>query len=170
MVLLRALARLHDALSRITAVLGAACLGGIVLLYGTEVVMRYWLLSPTSWTAAVAVYLMLGMVMLTAPLLTARSEHVTASVIETIMPPRVARFVATLLALTACAVCLTAAWFALQETLRSHARGVLTTDTLYIPRWWLLSLLVYGLTSSAVHFLRHFLAGLKPTNTAGAAR
>ena len=157
MQLFQLLAAVHDAVTRLTAILSALCLAGIVALYCGEVVMRYFLDRPTSWTAAVSVYLLLSTVMLMMPRLTSEAEHVSASIVDEHFSPRAAHGMALAIAATAALICGFATWFSLSEAARSWSRGVLTTDTLYIPKWWLLALVVYGLGSSTLHFLRHFL-------------
>ena len=155
MSLLHRLAAFHDGLTRLGAILSTLCLGGIVLLYCGEVVMRYGLDSPTSWSAAVSVYLLLATVMLMMPHLTSQAEHVSASLIDDMFPAEVSRAIGIAIMIVACLVCAVAAYFSFSELARAWQRGTLTTDTLYIPKWWLLALLVYGLASSSVHFARH---------------
>ncbi len=150
------LTAVHDALTRWGAYCSALCLASIVSLYGIEVVVRYWLNAPTAWSAAIAVYMLLATVMLMMPYITSHAQHVSASIIETFMPPKVAWLVALMIAAAATIICATSAYISFSELLRSYRAGTLTTDTLYIPRWWLLSLLVYGLASSTLHFARQF--------------
>jgi hypothetical protein len=55
---------------------------------------------------------------------------------------------------TCVVVCALSTFISAQETLRAFDRGVRTTDTLFIPKWWLLAPVVYGLGSSTLHFAR----------------
>jgi TRAP-type C4-dicarboxylate transport system permease small subunit len=157
MSVLRLLARLHDLSTRAGAALASLLVGAISLLYCSEVVTRYFLHAPTSWTAAVAVYLMLGTVLLMMPYLVMVEDHVSISVAG-YLSPRSARQLA-LWVLAACAVvCGISAFISYQETARAFTRSVRTTDTLFIPKWWLLAPVVYGLGSSTLHFARRFVA------------
>ena len=161
MSILHLLAAVHDGLTRLSAILSALCLGGIVVLYCGEVVMRYGLDSPTSWSAAVSVYLLLATVMLMMPRLTSEAEHVSASLIDDLFPAEAARMLAIAIMAVACIICAVSAYFSFSEATRAFSRGTLTTDTLYIPKWWLLALVVYGLTSSSIHFARHVVEGVR---------
>ncbi|MCI5076587.1 TRAP transporter small permease [Oricola sp.] len=156
---LHALGRQHDRLTRLGAVISALCLGGIVVLYGGEIVTRHFLHSPTSWSSAVAVYLLLATVMLMLPSLTMNIDHVAVSIAEEHFTPRYAFLSAAAVLAISAAICFLSAFFSLSETMRAFTRGTLTTDTLFVPKWWLLSLVVYGLTSATIHFIRH-LCGL----------
>ena len=137
------------------AAIAALLIGAITLLYCCEVVTRYFLRAPTSWTAAVAIYLMLGTVLLVMPYLVMREDHVSISVAD-YMPPRAAHVLALWVLGASVVVCAISAYISAEETLRAFTRGVRTTDTLFIPKWWLLAPVVYGLGSSTIHFARHF--------------
>jgi TRAP-type C4-dicarboxylate transport system permease small subunit len=147
------LARLHDRVTVGGAWLAALCIGAITLLYCSEVVTRYFLRAPSSWTAGVAVYLMLGAVLLVMPYLVMGDDHVSITVGD-YLPPRTARWLALWVLATSVIVCALSAFISLEETLRAFSRGVRTTDTLFIPKWWLLAPVVYGLGSSTIHFAR----------------
>jgi TRAP-type C4-dicarboxylate transport system permease small subunit len=130
-------------------------IGAITLLYCGEVVARYFLRTPTSWTAAVAIYLMLGTVLLVMPYLVMREDHVSITVAD-YLPPRAARRLALWVLGASVVVCAISTYISAEETLRVFSGGVRTTDTLFIPKWWLLAPVVYGLGSSTVHFARQF--------------
>jgi TRAP-type C4-dicarboxylate transport system permease small subunit len=149
------LAWLHDRLTVIGAGLAALFIGAITLLYCAEVVTRYFLRAPTSWTAAVAIYLMLGTVLLVMPYLVMREDHVSITVAD-YLPPRTAHVLALWVLGASVVVCAISTYISAEETLRAFTRGVRTTDTLFIPKWWLLAPVVYGLGSSTVHFARQF--------------
>lgn len=154
MSLLHLLARLHDGITRAGAVAAAACLGAIVCLYVYEVVTRYFLNAPTTWGTALAVYLLLALVTLMMPFLTMQGDHVSVRISSEALGPRGARIAGLAIVGVAAAITGAAAWFALDETLATHARNTLTTDALFVPKWWLLALLSYGLAGSTLHFLR----------------
>jgi TRAP-type transport system small permease protein len=153
MSILSRLAWLHDRVTVLGARIAALCIGAITLLYCSEVVTRYFLRAPTSWTAAVAVYLMLGAVLLVMPHLVMQEEHV-AITIGDYLPPRAAYRLALFVVAVSIVVCAISTFISYEETVRAFSRGVRTTDTLFIPKWWLLVPVVYGLGSSALHFAR----------------
>jgi TRAP-type C4-dicarboxylate transport system permease small subunit len=152
------LAWLHDRVTALGAVIAALFIGAITLLYCAEVVDRYFLHAPSSWTAAVAIYLMLGTVLLMMPYLAMGDDHVSIAVAE-YLPPRAAYPLSLMALALSILVCGISTFISYQETLRAFERGVRTTDTLFIPKWWLLAPIVYGLGSTTLHFARR-LAGL----------
>lgn len=153
MNILRWLGRIHDLITRAGAIASAVCLGAIALLYCSEVLSRYFLHSPTSWTAAVSIYLMLATTMLMIPFLTMTRDHVAVT-LDDYLSPSVAKGLAFFALICAAAVCLASAYFTYEEMIRAFKRGTRTTDTLFIPKWWLLALMVYGLFSASIHFIR----------------
>ena len=160
------LARLHDRLTIAGAGVAALLIGGITLLYCCEVVTRYFLRAPTSWTAAVAIYLMLGTVLLIMPYLVMQEDHVSITVAD-YLPPRAGYRLALCMLGTSVVVCAISTFISAEETLRAFTRGARTTDTLFIPKWWLLAPVVYGLGSSTIYFARQLARLLRsPDKTA----
>jgi TRAP-type C4-dicarboxylate transport system permease small subunit len=165
MSLLSWLARLHDRITTVGAGLAAVLIGGITLLYCAEVVTRYFLRAPTSWTAAVAIYLMLGTVLLIMPYLVMQEDHVSITVAD-YLPPRAGYCLALCMLAASVVVCAISTFISAEETLRAFNRGVRTTDTLFIPKWWLLAPVVYGLGSSTIYFARQLVQLLRSPDKA----
>src|SRR5262245_31035485 len=155
MSLLSWLARLHDRVTIAGAGIAALFIGAITLLYCGEVVARYFLRAPSSWTAAVAIYLMLGTVLLIMPYLVMQEDHVSITIAD-YLPPRAAYLLALSMLGASVVVCAISTFISVEETVRAFTRGVRTTDTLFIPKWWLLAPVVYGLGSSTIYFARQF--------------
>jgi TRAP-type C4-dicarboxylate transport system permease small subunit len=159
------LARLHDRVTVVGAGIAAVLIGAITLLYCGEVVTRYFLRMPTSWTAAVAIYLMLGTVLLIMPYLVMQEDHVSITVAD-YLPKRVAYGLALVILAASVVVCAISTYISAEETLRAFNRGVRTTDTLFIPKWWLLAPVVYGLGGSTIYFARQFVRLLRSPHKA----
>lgn len=159
MSVLSGLGRLHDVVTRVGAVASALCLGAIGLLYCSEVLSRYFLNAPTSWTAAVSIYLMLITTMLMLPFLTMTNDHVAVTLDE-YLPRWASRGLAIFAVASSAVVCLASAYIAYEEMARTFARGIRTTDTLFIPKWWLLAFVFYGLASTTIHFFRQLWTSL----------
>jgi len=155
---------LHDQLTKATAVLSAIFIAMISVLYCSEVVTRYFLHTPTSWTAAVAIYLMLYTTVLMMPYLVMVEDHVSVTIGD-YLPPKGAYALAVIVLITAVIVCGVSTFISAEETIRAFRRGVRTTDTLFIPKWWLLAPIVYGLGSSTIHFARQLYVKLFKNNT-----
>jgi len=159
MSVLTGLGRLHDFVTRAGAVAAALCLGAIGLLYFSEVLSRYFFHAPTSWTAAVSIYLMLVVTMLMLPFLTMQNDHVAVSMND-YFPVAVARCLTITTIAASALVCLASTYITYEEMARTYARGIRTTDTLFIPKWWLMGFIVYGLASTTIHFARQFRASI----------
>lgn len=151
-----------DRLTDAGAWLAALALGVIVTSFWLEVVSRYFLNAPTSWTASVSLYLMLTMVMLMIPWLTREGQHVTMTLVFERAPTRLALPIARFISVLSCVICLVAAYFCVIETIRQYEGEVRSPDALLLPMWWLSSFLVYGFAMSALHFARHVVTGFMP--------
>jgi TRAP-type C4-dicarboxylate transport system permease small subunit len=156
---LRPVLRAQDVISRTTFRLGAAALGLIVVIYAYEVVVRYFLLSPTLWASDFVSFLLLISVFLVMPWLTREGGHVAVTLVPDHLPPFPARLLTRAGLLIGAVVCLWAFWICLQETASVYERGTMTLTTVRIPKWTLMALIAYGLGNSGLHFLRAALRG-----------
>ncbi len=152
---MRLLFRFHDMLTTAGAALSVFSVAAICFSYCYEVVSRYFFDAPTSWVAAVTVYLLLASVMLMAPYVTRHRGHVTITfVLERVGADRARILTAACIALSA-AVCLLSVWFTGTETVRQYVSDTTMMDSLLLtPKWALSALIVYGFLGSALYFLR----------------
>ena len=88
--MLRTLAKAHDALTFWSFVAATALLGIIFLTYCLEVVLRYLLNSPTSWSGELISYAQCASVFLVMPLLDKVVCHVSISIFIDQLAVRVA--------------------------------------------------------------------------------
>jgi len=145
----------------------AALTGCIVVFFWFEVVARYFLNSPTNWTASLSLSMMLVSVMLMLPYLSREGHHVAMSFIYEHTPPRFSAGIALCTAGLSSIVCLAAAAICAEEALRQAIVGVRSTDSFMFPLWWLTSFLVYGLSSASLHSARQAFTGAIPRNSEG---
>lgn len=158
---MRALARIHDALTDATAWIATGCVAVIAFSYCFEVVSRYVFNAPTVWVGAITVYLLLVSVMLMAPLVTRERGHVTITFILERAGPRSARYLSAACIAVSAAVCLVSVWFSATETNRQFLAGTTMMDSLLVtPKWVLSACIVYGLLSSSAYFLRQISGAL----------
>jgi TRAP-type C4-dicarboxylate transport system permease small subunit len=158
---LRALARIHDALTDATAWIATACVAVIAFSYCYEVASRYVFNAPTVWVGAITVYLLLVSVMLMAPLVTRERGHVTVTFLLDRAGPGSARYIAASCIAVSAVVCLVSVWFSTTETNRQFLSGTTMMDSLLVtPKWVLSACIVYGLLSSGVYFLRQISGAL----------
>lgn len=161
--MLNRLARSHDHLSAAGLWLGMAALAAIAALSFIATMSRYFLGAPISWVADGTGYLLVVTIFATIPAVTRQGMHVSmdllSGLIRSTLWRRVLMALAQLLTLAIlCVLCVTI-WQSLASAYRS---GTGTAAAYPIPRWWLMSLLLYGFGGSALHVLRGLCALLPP--------
>ncbi len=151
-----ALASLHDLITRFTFGIAAVAAAYLTLSLAWEVVGRYALGSPTGWipdTAAVSFALVTFMA---APMLAWKNGHVSMDIVVKRLPAGASAWVSRAALLVAAGACLLCAWFGYVELLRLVKRNVMMITVTPIPKWWLMTVIVYCLLSMGLYFLRHF--------------
>lgn len=159
--LLCPLARVHDFLTRLTFWVAMAAVAYLTGVLAWEVMARYALRQPSGWapdTAALAFGLA---TFLAAPTLSKEGGHADMRLVVDALPASAAAWLRRFTLLLACAVCWLAAWFGYNELLRVYQRGVMVIAVTPIPKWWLMSAIVYSLISMGLYFLRHFLVSFR---------
>src|SRR5215213_5761786 len=104
--MLRTLGKAHEVLTYASYVAATALLGAIFLTYCLEVVLRYVLNSPTSWSGEFISYGQCASVFLVMPILTKAGGHVAITIIIDQLPPRAAGIVSWFLYFIAAIICL----------------------------------------------------------------
>jgi C4-dicarboxylate transporter DctQ subunit len=150
---------LHDRLTQAGFAVAAILVGLIAASFCYEVVVRYFLGAPTSWTYDVGCYFLAAVIFLSVPEMTRRNAHIHVNLLPERLSPARARLLAIAIGLTATGACLTAAWITGSETWRQYVQDVSTISALPIPKWWVSVFIPYGFLSAALHFLRHLGAG-----------
>jgi len=170
--MLRTLAKAHDALSYASYVAATVLLGAIFLAYCLEVVLRYLLNSPTSWSGEFISYGQCASVFLVMPILTKVGGHVAITIVIDKLPARAAGIVSWFLYLIAAVICLIVAWFGLDENLRQYVDDIRLMRVHEVPQWWVSTFITYGFLMSAIYYLRqldfrNFSAQYAATSTIG---
>jgi len=150
------LSAFHDGLTRLGLVLGTGALGLIVASYGYEVGARYLFNAPTEWASEFVPYLLCASVFLMMPEMTRSGAHVAVTVVIENAPRHTANILERLTLLFGFLACALAGWISLDENVRQIVNDVQLLGTYIIPKWWVSTLITYGLISSAVYFLRSF--------------
>ena len=146
--------RLHDRLTVLGVQLAMAALAVVVGAYALEVVLRYGFNTPTRWSADLVSYLLLFITFMAMPQVTASGGHVAVTALLERLSPRRQRRATRVIAAGGTVVCLLLAWIALQETPRQATGNVRMMAAYPVPKAWISAWIVYGLGSSALHFLR----------------
>lgn len=150
-----ALFRLHDLTSRSLFQVAGAVLIASTGLYVAEVMMRYALNSPTTWSGEFVEYGLLAIIFLSLPEVTRAKAHITMDLISQALSQRGRKLLYSANMLVSAGVCFASSYFAGVEALRQFNRNVLTNAANPIPRWWLTTLICVGLASAGLHLLRN---------------
>lgn len=162
------LLRLQDCLSLLTfwgAVLAVAYL---TMATAIEVVMRYAFRAPTGWAPDTSAVAFAFIAFLAAPQLTRTSGHASMTFLLESAPNALGLWMTRLSLLIGFFVCGLLTWFGYFETLRLIRGGVTMIAVTPIPKALVVGIIVYGLASSALYFLRQLVASFLPPQTEAA--
>lgn len=148
------LLRVHDRLTVVGVHLAMVALALMVGAYVLEVVLRYGFNSPTRWSADLVSYLLLFITFMAMPQVTASGGHVAVTALLERLKPGQRQMAGRVIAFCGVVVCLVLTWIALQETLRQASGNVRMMAAYPVPKAWISAWIIYGLGSSALHFLR----------------
>jgi TRAP-type C4-dicarboxylate transport system permease small subunit len=144
----------HDIVSQALYRLGIVALGLIVIIFSYEILLRYFLGTPTRWASDFVSFLLLIKVFLVLPWLTRSGGNVAVTVINDQMPEKVRKFMIIMGYLIASITCIYLGYIVFLETLTLYSRGTRTLSTVSIPRWILYAFICYGLINAGLYFLR----------------
>lgn len=148
------LGHLHDQSSRWLFALAGAAIVVITGLYVFEVVMRYFLNAPTTWSSEAVQYSVAILIFCALPDITRRNAHVAIDIVPEALPVTAARWLERFNALLGAGACSVAGWIIAGEAMRQFDRGLMTNAANPIPRWWITAVIALGFGSAALHFLR----------------
>jgi TRAP-type C4-dicarboxylate transport system permease small subunit len=126
----------------------------ILSAYVFEVVMRYFLNAPTSWSSDVIQWFLAVMIMLALPEVTRVNGHIVISFFLEKLKPALRRRLGRVIALAGCAMCMITAWICWQETIRQYDRSIETLWSHPIPKWWISAVIPFGFLLSGLQMLR----------------
>lgn len=153
----RVLTNAHDSITRLFFLLSMVAVTYLTLVLAWEVVARYWLNVPSSWAPDTASLSFALATFLAAPMLAWKHGHANMDMVVKALPPAGARWLERFTMLLATVVCFVGVWFGWLELMRLYKRGVMMIAVTPIPKWWLMTGIVYALASCGLYFLRHFL-------------
>ena len=151
---LSALARLHDAVTRLGFHLSKLCLGIIVVAYCYEVFARYFFGAPTWWSNEAVQYSLCIGCFLMMPHVTKEKGHVAVTVILDMFAAEKTRILYWVIYLVGFLACAAATWISLDENIRQIVKDVHLMKVKPIPKIYISAWITYGFASSAIYFLR----------------
>ena len=152
---------LLDLTTRIALYGSCTALFLILGCYVFEVVVRYFLNTPTTWSNDVIQLLFAAMIMLAVPEVTRQKSHIVISFFLEKMPDTTLDKVERWIALAGAALCFFAGTICFEESLRQFEQGIQTLWNTPVPKWWISGFLPFGFFLSGLQFLRNGLLGKK---------
>jgi TRAP-type C4-dicarboxylate transport system permease small subunit len=143
-----------DLVTRLSWYASSMALFLILSAYIFEVVMRYFLSAPTSWSSDVIQWFLAAMIMLALPEVTRINGHIVISFFLEKMKPTSRQQVGRVIALIGCIMCMITAWICWQETFRQYDRSIETLWSHPIPKWWISAFIPFGFVLSGFQMLR----------------
>lgn len=159
--MMSALARLHDGLTRLTFWCAAAAVLYVTAATAWEVVGRYALGAPSDWSPDTSAVAFAFITFLAAPMLTWQGGHAAMSFVTETAPRAVSAWLTRFAHLVGAVTCGLCAYVGGVEVVRQVERGITMITVTPIPKWVVSGVIVYGLASMALYFLRHLVASLR---------
>lgn len=136
------------------AFLGALLMGAMALWITYEVLMRYFLESPTFWAVDLSEYAMLWAAFLAAPWVLRREGHVRVEVFVEKMGPGRQRRLGVVTSALGALVCAIMAWQGGATVWDFYARGILVAREWQVPQWVVYLVIPLGSALLTVEFVR----------------
>jgi TRAP-type C4-dicarboxylate transport system permease small subunit len=146
--------RLQDGLSLLTFWIAMASVAYLTLATAVEVVLRYAFQAPTGWAPDTSAVAFSFIAFLAVPQLTRTSGHASMTFLVDSAPGALGLWMTRLSLAVAAAICALLAWFGWFETLRLIRGGVTMIAVTPIPKALVVGVIVYGLASASLYFLR----------------
>ena len=133
-------------------IFAGAVIAAIAILISLDVAFRSTGFRTLGWTVEMAEYGLLVIGFLGAPWVLRHSDHIRVDVVlrsvSAVWNGRLLVFANTIALIT----CLFLAWYGLQVTLESYARGSFLHKTIRMPQWIILSIMPTGAALLAYEF------------------
>ncbi|GAA0246608.1 TRAP transporter small permease [Marinomonas primoryensis] len=146
-----------DLISDLSFNIGSLMLGGIVIVFCTEIVMRYFFVSPTSWGPDTITYLFCASLMLTMPEVTKNNEHISISVILDFSSEKVGNYIQLILYAISFFIIIYTFHITFLELVRLFDTEIRTLGAFSIPKWWVFIFIPFSLLLTSCHFLLLFI-------------
>lgn len=143
-----------DLVTRLSMYASGMALLLILSAYVFEVIMRYFLNAPTSWSSDVIQGFFAAMIMLALPEVTRINGHIVISFFLEKMKPTSRQHLGRIIAFIGCVMCMVTAWICWQETFRQYDRSIETLWSHPIPKWWISAFIPFGFALSGLQMLR----------------
>jgi TRAP-type C4-dicarboxylate transport system permease small subunit len=144
-----------DLVTRLSMYASGMALLLILSAYVFEVIMRYFLDAPTSWSSDVIQGFFAAMIMLALPEVTRINGHIVISFFLEKMKPTSRQHLGRAIAFIGFVMCMLTAWICWQETFRQYDRSIETMWSHPIPKWWISAFIPFGFALSGLQMLKN---------------
>lgn len=151
----------HDWITRIFFYVAALGLVAMCGLYCMEVVLRYFLNSPTTWSADVVTFCLLVSTFCAIPCAVKSAMHIAVTFIIDVFKSG-ALYVGAVLNIIGLILCGFVGYISLDATIEQYVGHVGTGGSFEIHKWVLTAFIAYGFINSALWHLRLLLTGQAP--------
>lgn len=149
------LVRLLDGITHVCYVLSGLFLLLIMLVYLSEIFLRYVLNSPTVWSIDLISYTLAAMVSMATPELARNNMHISITLVpEAIKNVQKRQNYMRVLTFLSVLVIGYVVYVTAGETYKLFQRGILTVGTFVVPKWWVSIFIPVGLFFTAAQYLR----------------
>lgn len=152
--IVKAVLRMHDCLSQALFSLAGAALLAATGLFLFEVVSRYLLNNPSTWSNEFVEYCLAVMIFSALPEVTRRNMHIAVEVVPEHLPAFASFWLSKVVLIFSVVVCACAGWIMALEAIKQFGQGLMTNAAYPVPRYLLTGLLATGLIGAATHFFR----------------
>lgn len=142
---------------------GMAFLAGLLLLFTIfsicyEVLIRYFLMRPSTWSVEITEYILLYITFLGAPWLLKQKGHVKVDVVLNMLNIRTQRILNLITSLLGAIICLVLFWFGVLTTADHFMRKIPVIKSLEVPKFILLAVIPFGSLLLCIQFIRQIVA------------
>jgi TRAP-type C4-dicarboxylate transport system permease small subunit len=165
---LRPLLWIHDWITRIGFYAASLGLMAMCGLYCMEVVLRYFLNAPTTWSTDVITFILLFSTFAAIPYAVKQAMHVSVTIIIDMWPAS-APYVGAFINIFGIVLCGFVGYIAYGTSVQQYVGNIETSGSLMVDKWFLTAFISYGFINSALWHIRLLLTGQSPIQSEIAA-
>ncbi len=154
MKILRKVDRIYDRSEAVLAIVAGALLIFLGLATVYEVIMRYFLNSPTIWTVEISRFTLVYITFLGAAWVLKQEGHVKVDIVLNQLNPRTQSLLNVITSVISAIVCLIVTWYAVKVTVDSFQIGYRMDTVLRTPQYIVLAIIPVGTFFFFVRFLK----------------
>lgn len=165
---LRPILWIHEWITRIGFYLASLGLMAMCGLYCMEVVLRYFLSAPTTWSTDVITFTLLFSTFAAIPYAVKQAMHVSVTIVIDMWQAS-APYVGAFINIFGIFLCGFVGYIAYGSAMQQFTGNIETSGSLMVDKWFLTAFISYGFINSALWHVRLLLTGESPIQSEIAA-